>query len=898
MVVNEATHGNPEALVDEQEIANDPPTGAPQTIWQVGAQFKNEYPVSAYLDLGHARHLSTLWLYDLFNVGFIDISIGEPGKWQKVATYETVAFKKWAQVPLEVTTRYVRFTRQTGGAQVGEAVLYEYSPETFQALQASKVAAAKAKAERETALAAAQKEVANRPLVDCGPLFGSLPLVDEVDCAQTAPTRTLVESPANASKVERLLGTPCRVLPPVPGEAAYFSYRLGRYKLLTPGKAYLLTVEYPEDAPRSMMVLNSGNETCRGFHTGPTVGDALYPKYVNNNSESLRVPLSGRYETWKMLFNLHDRFPDRSFPRGKGVRSLMPEDGFDVTIVQFSAENDPPSHGAAVRRIRLFEVPDPARLQARYTAPPAGLPRRHIFWREEMADGVIDATKEEERGLKNPLDWYRYKAEVMQFLAINTYTKDLLEFGACQHWDSTPGGGNEWVYFNNAHKNLWSDIVKLMGERGFSVLPYYEYSGSKGSKGLGPQRRAKPLTRNDAYTHIKWIESANADLTDPDTRADFQKMLDVTMVRFKDSAQFLGAWMRPRSQLPIGFGDATRQRFATEANHGKAVTREELQASKPLLDAYYDWWYGKRREFLLAMRDHLRQSGVNSNAFMLYTTDASEPGVSLPSWDRHLVTDNPAGWLEWLKQPPGKEKPGKAITPEDVYAQNLYLQAMQTGPLRWGGWEPDHGNPPADPKRYQNTEGVLLTHAFNRSYTVGDARTFDAFRTLSGLALVRHYTLNENMAFDREDHEKLGYFAADIERAGPYCLLAEARAMANGDPRFLGYLVGRTFNRGFPEYVRAFNTAFLSLPALPSSRLKDACADAEITVRSIPTPQHGTYLAIVNTGFAEKSNLTIRLPPNGRLTDAVTGDTVSAPNGILKLSLYPCQLRALRLQTP
>ena len=60
---------------------------------------------------------------------------------------------------------------------------------------------------------------------------------------------------------------------------------------------------------------------------------------------------------------------------------------------------------------------------------------------------------------------------------------------------------------------------------------------------------------------------------------------------------------------------------------------------------------------------------------------------------------------------------------------------------------------------------------------------------------------------------------ADIERAGPYCMMAEALAMANGDPTMLGYLLGGNFGRGFPQYVREFNANFLALPALPSERL-------------------------------------------------------------------------------
>ena len=144
-----------------------------------------------------------------------------------------------------------------------------------------------------------------------------------------------------------------------------------------------------------------------------------------------------------------------------------------------------------------------------------------------------------------------------------------------------------------------------MGQRGFTVLPYYEYSGSKGEKGLGNERRAKPLTRDDAFSHIKWIESANADITDPDTYEDFKKMLEITVLWQRDKAKFAGIWLRPRSQLPMGFGDGTRKRFADEANGGVQVSREDLKSDKQLLAKYEQWWFGKRQQFLTAMRDYL-----------------------------------------------------------------------------------------------------------------------------------------------------------------------------------------------------------------------------------------------------------------------------------------------------
>lgn len=893
MVVNEAERGNPEAMVDEQDLVGDPPSGEPESTWKVKSNYWKTFPYSAYVDLGSRRNLSSLWIFDTYNVGELVISAGEPGAWEEVFTHETKVYKKWVRLPLDVTTQYLRFTRVKPSCIFSEIALYEHTEAGYRAMLERKAA----EAERQAALAKAAEEAKHRPLVDLGPPFGKLPLVDEIRCAEREPDHRFVEDPAGASRVETILGRPCRVLAKTEGEAAYFAYRIGKMKLLEPGRTYVLTIEYPEDAPRSMVVLNGGNETARGFHTGSTFGDAFFPKYVNNNNESLATPLSGKYETWKMLFRLHDRFPDQRFLRGGGPRPLAPEDGFTAAICQFSAANVPASRGAAVSAIRLYEVPDPGKLDARYNLPPEGLPRRHIFWREEMADGVIASRKEEERGLVDQLDWYRYKADLMRFLAINTFSEDLLEFGACQGWDSSPGGGNDWVYYNSAHKDLWAGIVRLMGERGFGVLPYYEYSGSKGKRGLGFQRRAKPLTRDDAFTHIGWIESANADLTDPETYADFKKMLDLTIVRYRQQANFVGAWLRPRSQLPIGFGDATRERFAREANEGRAVSRKELIDDEALLKRYYDWWFGKRRDFLTAMRDHLRSSVVDPEAVVLFTTCPSEPGVSFPSWEKRFVTDDVPSWTRMLESP--QVSRGEEIRPipiDDVIRGDMYLEALLAWRLNWGGWEVHHASPPADPQRYRDTDGVLLTHAFNRAYTVGSPKTFDTFRSPAGLAVVRHYPLNENMMFDAADQPKLGYFVADVERAGPYCLLAEARAMAYGDPTYLGYLVGLNFNTGFPEYVRNFNAAFLSLPALPGKVLPDAASDPEVVVRAIPADRHGTYLAVVNVGLEGKEKVTVRVPGNGTVTDAVTGEVLARAGEKITLSLYPCQLRALRVR--
>ena len=883
-------------LADEQDLVGNPPTGKPQRGWSVPSQHGKKFPFSATIDLGQSRNLSTLWVYDTNGKDEFVVSAGEPGQWRAVTNYDCGSYLRWVRLPLDVTTRYLQIELKGGGANFAEIALYEYTPEAHRALTERKAADAKARVERDAALKQATDEAARRLWSELPP-FGRVQLVDEVDCGAADPGHRFSESPAGVSRVENILGRPSRVLSKTDGEGAYMAFRLGQWKLLKPGAAYVLAVDYPEDAPRSVIVMNGGNETSRGFHTGTTLGDTLHAKYVDSHCESLRAPLSGRYETWTLYFNLHNRFPDLAFLRGAKERKLAVEDGFNVTIAQFPGRDEPTSRGAAVSRIRLFEIADAKTLAQPLVFPPAPLPRRHIFWREEMADGVIESDKESLRGVKDRLDWYRFKAAQMRFLGINTFTKDLLEFGACQHWDPSPLGGNAWVHFAGGSKDLWGQIVDLMGREGFDVLPYYEYAGSKGGHSLGYQRRCKPLTRDDAYTHISWIESANADITDPDAQSDFKKMLDLTVVRLKDKAHFSGIWLRPRSQLPMSFADATRERFAREANGGKAVSRTELKADAAMLKRYEDWWFGKRREFLTAMRDYLRTSGV-PEATVLFTAEAGEPGTSFPTWEKRLVIDDVESWKPVLAEPPHVSN-GKGIVPltvDRVVKEDLYLDALQAAPLNWGNWEVHYANPPADPSRYRDTSGVLMTHCFNRLYTVASPKTFDTFRGPAGLALVRHYALNENMMFDRQDKEKLGYFVCDIERAGAACMMAEAVAVANGDPTFLGYLMGNNNGRGFPQYVRDFNANFLALPALPSERLSAASDDPEVVVRAIRTPSHGTWLAVVNTSFSSKPKAIVRLPANGAVQDAVTGAPLPSPDRRLELSLRPFQLHSLRLK--
>jgi hypothetical protein len=717
-------------------------------------------------------------------------------------------------------------------------------------------------------------------------MFGELRLIDEVTPGREQPHHHFTESEKSVSEVRDVLGKPTRVIPNTGDKGRYVAWRLGQGKGLEAKRAYVLELDYPEDAPRTMFIHNRGSETSRGLHTGPTVGDVLRGRYVHANPESIQYPLSGRHETFRMLFFLQDRFPEIKIPRdNEHPRNLTPADGVPVIVSQWKAANAPLSQGAAVSRVALYEVVDPAALRLPIHYPPAGLPRRHLFWREEMSDAVVNAKTP---GWSNDVDWFEAKAKLMQFLGMNTFTTDMLEFGHNQGWDSGPGGPN-WMNASSSPQR-WEKVLRMLadGKYDFTVLPYYEYAGSVGGDSPGTKKLARPLADQPAYTHITWSEHAYADVTEPAILADAKKVLDLTIGRWKDVMPFTGAWIRPRpSHMPVSFSDNALAKFSKEKLNGRPVTRDELRQRGLLYQQYLAWWNVQRKTFLVALRDHLRSTSGNPDAIVLFTADPSEPGVSLPG--TKVVTDDVPLWQRVIAD---KKLEIEPVALEQVVAGDQHLKAQLAPAPTWGSWEWEHSIPRPDPDNYKDTDGVVLSYAFNKLYTVLSPTAFDAFRTKAGLAIVRHFSLNEHEV----EEELLGYFVVDVERTGPHVMHAEVLAMANGDPWYIGYLSGHQFNRGFPQYARRFNQAYLSLPALPSEVVAGAASEKDVVVRAIPTDGHGTWLAVANTSMTPKGEVVIKLPAGEAVTDAATGKPLDAPDGQLKLSMDAAELRAIHVR--
>ncbi len=771
--------------------------------------------------------------------------------------------------------------------------------------------------------------------------FGALELVDEIDTATAAPN---LQIPSGVSGVSTVLGKSARVMEP--GEAArFFSYRIGAGKGLVAKQAYVLDIEYPDDVARAMFVANRGADFVRGFATGKAIGDARRT-YTPSTLESLAYPHSGRWRNYRSLFYLHERFSSLTAQRNAECanRSLLPADGFDVTVFQTNTYNDPRNNGVAVGKIRLYKVLNPASLPATINYP-GSLPRRHVYWREEMADEAVMGSTAAKRAVANPIDWFTFKMDMGRALGFNTVGKDMMEWGFNQGFNA---GDSVWMHNAQAPMtDIWAQIVAQAAERNLYVMPYLEYGGSLGSncspgnpcdktpgnhKSLGFQRRTQKLfhgvyagdgeAAKNQYTGVWWTEDKSADLTDPDTLTDMKKVVDKLLVRFKGQATFLGLWLRMRqTKLPMSFSPETIARYNAD-NPGNMRTLNQLQTTESSRAAYYTWWYGKRREFLMAIRDYARAQMADSSLQVHFTPYADEPvprayapNPTMDSKPLNLVTDEPAWWSsyagaltltgnnEWFKWQWGGTLPNAALS-QTVHRNGLGFFKVPHN--SWGSSWTEHGHstPPADPQSYQSDDGLAMTLSFgNGLYTVADGSLLSEYNNTAGASLVHHFPLNEDDGNGYKDNTctdlrpvklddafdaKFGYLSVAVERADAYVTLAEARALANGNPINIAYLESSSMSRGFPAYVRRFNQALLSLPALPMTTVSGISSNNQVVVRRINSAA-GTYYAVINPTLQRQSALTLTFSGAASVRDLLK--QVDYPGSKLLVDLYPGEVR-------
>lgn len=553
--------------------------------------------------------------------------------------------------------------------------------------------------------------------------------------------------------------------------------------------------------------------------------------------------------------------------------------------------------------------------------------------------------------------WLEYKMKLAKVLGFNVFTKDLLEFGHNQGFNVNNYGGSKWYY--TARVAFWPDMVQKASTYGLDVLPYFEYYGSMGEgefsttscpsedatgnnfcatnlldsayqckkpwgqtqakcfmPSYGSQHNCEPLTRAEKhFTPYTWAETACVDVSDPNALVDVKKLVAANVLDLKDTASFAGVWFRTRvGSWPISFGDATRARYAADRNV-VIPTKADLRSSSSLRADYYAWWNGKRQAYLTAIRDYLRagKSGNNgvSGADVLFTS-YHEEGLPIPApsyGDTRVVTDDTPPWSIINADPRWQYRysPISHLTwladkrfETTLSAMNLPTEVQFAGTGAYD--EMAHGTPPADPLNYQAGEGVLMTMPYGRQYTMADPSLLQKFSTQKGMALVRHFPLNEddgtgNYATDSANGSfknwpmsgHFGYFVSDVERSTPYTMLAEVKGVANADPYWIGYLSSNSFNTGAPQDLRRFNAAYLAWPAQASLKVAAASSASGVVVRDMVTSA-GKFVAVFNTDMNAKTGVEInigatRLGSVSSVQDRVTLQNLAVSGGKLTLDL-------------
>ena len=717
--------------------------------------------------------------------------------------------------------------------------------------------------------------------------YGALTLVDEIDCSLSLaddPDHMFREYPAGWSTVEDILDVPTRVMHHKSDTCCYVSWRVGKGKGIVPNEPYVLVVDYPDEAPRSVTVFNFGNATRHGYHTGWTAGDSWSPPYVTQSIESWAIPYSG--ET-KQLIQVMVPFEKSKQYNGSDNRIPMDTDGFDLNFGIIKAGEAPDSVGLAVSAIRLYKIDsyDVARPSIPY--PAEGLPRRIVTSREEMGDGDLFA------GYAHAQDAYKGRAKLIRLLGMNTCSKDLLEFGYMQNFRSTSRWGQA--------ANYWDEIVDNLAAEDVDIFPFYEYHGSRGSAGWGYVESNKPWTLNSAknadwkylFSNQSYVYNCMMDMTSDEAIWDLENLYDITIKPYLGKANFRGMWIRNRGAMPIGFSQSAIDRFNSAT--GRSVTRADIYnngnyGNTELYKAYRAWWYGKRCNVFRTLQSYIKND-LGSDAKVYYSNTIEEPGEFWANWSnpRPALISNEEGYTYQGKN--FNEFTGKNwSTSIGAAAGQYWPNALNADCPTWGNYEVHHSAPADDPHNYTNLNNVALCYPFNTVWTVADKTASARYRNKSGdLPFVRHYSLNENDFRNASNSEICGYYTCDWDHAGRAVMLSELYAMAYDDPTMLAYLFTANLVRNDSTYVREFNLNYLSLPAMKGEVLVGGGWPDTFTVRRWVTDK-GTYWAVINCDSKPWSGQVDFRTEANQIWYTVSGQPLPLSGGKATLSLEPFQM--------
>jgi fibronectin type 3 domain-containing protein len=708
--------------------------------------------------------------------------------------------------------------------------------------------------------------------------YGTLKKIDEINCAESLTTEVhpfmqggynvnhatvsdyQTPAPAVAHTVPTILGKPAR-------EAAFgwFAYRIGR-GTLTPGKQYLLRIEYPEDKPRYCPV---------EIQVGQNYLDVGWKNGLSSTDVYDNWPLSNTWKSYDVIVPLGDETTaeggtgDGDATKGFWVyfyNKMKPGDANHPDGYYFSNY----SGGPAVATMKLYEI-DPATNSPAITLP-SGLPQRVMTFDWERQPTAV------------PSDLVNY-ARLMGYSAISP----LALKWAFSNWGD-PAKGFDAVNVDAAHYWVNSKYAIASGtppaapvpgfasvhqrylaatkNSGVDYIPRIEYGGS-----FDLPASARAIGSNGAIAPPNRFASWGANLLNTATYSEFKAYLDSQLLpNAAANPQLKGALWRIRSdRMQISYGLADVNLFCSETGTIKPSGMSNAQlaawASSGTVGGKYDtWWHGKRAAFHKQLADLLKTYRSDMSLYY-YNWDVDKFSMRLP--DIHS-----SYFYSRVNALGGDAAYANDRAARAAFTGTDYINVMTSGNFSDafisgnGTAGPIRADQALRPSFYSNIPGLQLFAPANWLCYADKPEYLNYFRTMDGMAMSNAVSYDEIGA--RSINPK---FEGNMvtPAGGPnnqFSMALELLAWYHADARTLTYTV-YTYGRGFADAHRRFAQAFRALPAIPGSVVPATPTDTKARVYTNGT---SNYVGIAYKGYSAAA-LTVDIP--GSWTGAVVKNLVS-----------------------
>ncbi len=668
--------------------------------------------------------------------------------------------------------------------------------------------------------------------------YGNLKLIDTIDCS--TPTTFEVHPYLQSAfgthaqdymtpgvkltvNVNTILGKGARET----ATWGWFAYRIGRGKL-TPGKSYLLRIEYPEDKARFCPV---------EVQVGQNYMDVGWKNGISSTDVYDNWPLSGAWQFYDIVVPLGDETTGAG-----GAGDGNAQKGFWVYFMDKRKPGyyfSPYAGGPAVASMRLYEISSGSNAPT-VTLPPAGLPQRVMTFDWERQPTAV------------PADLVEY-AKLMGYSAISPV---ILKWDFANYGDPVAGfdstnvdKANYWVtskYVVGSGtapapaiagvKSVHFNYLAATKNSGINYIPRFEYGGS-----YDLPTSARAIASNGAAAVPDRFGSWCSDLLNAATYTDMKKFLDSFIKPYTaTNPQLTGALWRVREdRMPISYSSADIDIYCADTGTTKPTgyTAAQLAAWASTGTngaAYATWWHGKRADFHHQLVT-LMKSYRSDLTLYYYNWDADKFSMMLPDL-------NSADFYAKVASQGGPTAYANDRAARAGYTDTDYINAMTTGDFTaaLGYNRPDYA---LHPSLYSSKPGIQLFAPANYLCYANLPNYLNYFQTADGLAVSNCVSYDEIAS--REPNPKYEGNMI-LPGGGPFSMAMELLAYYHGDARTLTYTV-YTYGRGFADAHRRFAQAFRALPAVPGTVVSGTPTNTKVRTYST---SNGTYVGIAYKGYA------------------------------------------------